>query len=90
MKNKEEVFLYKASETGCEKCNNTWYNWRIWLFEVLEMTEKLENLILSNASRLQLEIQAVWDGMVPIREDWLLKVLLGEISLEELLSVLGT
>jgi type IV pilus assembly protein PilB len=90
MKNKEEVFLYKANETGCEKCNNTWYNWRIWLFEVLEMTEKLENLILNNASRLQLEIQAVWDGMVPIREDWLLKVLLGEISLEELLLVIWT
>jgi type IV pilus assembly protein PilB len=90
MKNKEEVFLYKASEAGCEKCNNTWYNWRIWLFEILEITEKLENLVLNNASRLQLEIQAVWDGMVPIREDWLLKVLLGETSLEELLSVLWT
>ena len=32
--------------TGCEFCNNTWYNWRVWLFEILEITEKLENLIL--------------------------------------------
>lgn len=90
IKNKEVINLYKAKEWGCEYCNHMWYNWRIWLFEVLEMTEKLENLILNNASRMQLEIQAVWDGMVPIRDDWLIKVVLGETSLEEILSVLWT
>jgi type II secretory ATPase GspE/PulE/Tfp pilus assembly ATPase PilB-like protein len=60
------------------------------LFEVLEMTDKLEELMLKNASRLQLEIQAVWDGMVPIKEDAFLKVVMWETSLEEVLSVLGT
>jgi hypothetical protein len=29
------------------------------LYEVLEMTDKLEELMLKNASRMQLEIQAV-------------------------------
>jgi type IV pilus assembly protein PilB len=90
MKNKDEVFLYRAKEWGCEKCNNTGYLWRIWLFEILEITDKLEALILNNASRLQLEIEAIWEWMVTIRDDWYLKVLMGETSLEELLSVLGT
>lgn len=90
IKNKEDVFLFKPKDWWCKECNNTWYNWRTWLYEVLEMTDKLEALILKNASRLQLEIQALWDWMVPVKDDALLKVILWETSLEEILSVLWT
>lgn len=90
IKNKESLLLYKASEEWCDKCNKTWYNWRIWLYEVLEMTDKIEELMLKNASRLQLEIQAIWDWMVTVKDDWLLKVILWDTSLEEILSVLWT
>ncbi len=88
IKEKENITLYKAKGGWCEHCNETWYNGRIWLYEVLEMTDWLEALMLKNASRTQYEIQAIWDGMVTIKEDWLLKVVLWETSLEELLSVL--
>ena len=87
---KESLKLYKHAEWWCEHCNHTGFSWRIGLYEVLEMTEKLEALILKNASRVQLEVQAIWDGMVPIKEDALLKVVLGETSLDEILSVLGS
>jgi len=40
------------------------------------MNEKIEELLLKNASRAQLEIQAIGDGMVTIKEDALLKVVL--------------
>lgn len=90
IKDKEHLKLFKAKEEWCKLCNNTWYKWRLWLYEVLEMTDQLEALMLKNASRTQLEIQAIWDWMVPIKEDWLLKVILWETSIEELLSVLGT
>ena len=89
IKDKENLVLYKAKEGGCKKCNHTWYSWRIWLYEVLEMTDKIEELLLRNASRTQLEIQAIWDWMVPIKQDWLLKVVMWETSLEEILAVLG-
>lgn len=90
IKKKDDLVLYKNNVDWCNKCNNTWYSWRIWLYEVLEMTDKLETLMLKNASRLQLEIQAIWDWMVPIKEDWLLKVVLWETSIEEVLSILWT
>lgn len=90
IKDNSDLKLFKAHEWGCEKCNHTWYKWRIWLYEVLEMSDKLEELMLKKSSRTQLEIQAVWDGMVPIKEDALLKVVLGETSIEEVLAVLGT
>lgn len=88
MKNKDEVNIYKAKEGWCEYCNNTWYSWRIWIYEILEMTEKMENLLLKNASRNQIEIQAIWDWMVTIWEDAFLKVLMWETSIEEVLWIL--
>ncbi|QFR38951.1 type II/IV secretion system protein [Candidatus Gracilibacteria bacterium 28_42_T64] len=90
LKNKEDLVLYKSPDKGCDKCNHTGYKGRVGLYEVLEMTDQLESLMLKNASRLQLEIQAVGDGMVPIKEDGLMKVVMGETSIEEILSVLGT
>ncbi len=90
IKNKESLNLYKPSENWCSFCNNTGYSWRVWLYEVLEMSDKLEALMLKKASRLQLEIQAIWDWMVPIKEDWLLKVVLWETSIEEILYTLWT
>lgn len=88
IKNKEDMQLYKSHEWGCPHCNNTWYKGRMWIYEVLEISEKIEELLLKWASKTQLEIRAIWEWMVPIREDWLLKVVLWEISLEEVLSVL--
>ncbi|MDP2091159.1 MAG: GspE/PulE family protein [Candidatus Gracilibacteria bacterium] len=90
MKDKVDLKLYKANENGCDKCNHKGYNGRVGLYEVLEMTDKLEALMLQNASRMQLEIQAIGDGMIPIKEDGILKAVLGETSIEEILSVLGT
>ncbi len=89
IKKKENLKLYKVNENWCSKCNHRWYSGRIWLYEILEMTDKMEALILKNASRTQLEIQAIWDWMVPIKEDAILKVVLWETSLEEILAVLG-
>lgn len=88
MKNKDEVKLFKHKEWWCENCNHTWYKWRLWIYEILEMNEKIENLLLKNASRNQIEIQAIWDWMVTISEDAFLKVLLWETSLEEVMGVL--
>lgn len=88
LKEKENIFLYKEKEWGCEKCNKTWFKWRIWIYEVLEMNEKIETLLLKNASRTQIEIQAIWDWMVTIKQDALLKVIMWETSVKEALSAL--
>ena len=87
--NEEELFLYRANENWCEHCNSKWHKWRTWIYEILEMTEWLEKLILSWASKTQLEIQAIWDWMINIKDDSLLKVVLWEISLEEVFNILG-
>lgn len=89
LKPDQEMLLYKPSEWGCLHCNHTWFKGRLGVYEILEVSEKIEELLLKNASRAQLEIQAIGDGMIPIKQDALLKVVLGYTSLEEALSVVG-
>jgi len=68
---------------GCEKCNNTGYKGRVGLYEVMEITEDLRELILVGASGLELRRKAVEEGMITLRGSGLLKVKLGVTTIEE-------
>jgi type IV pilus assembly protein PilB len=68
---------------GCEKCNNTGYKGRVGLYEVMEITEELRELILVGASGLELRRKAVEEGMITLRGSGLLKVKQGMTTVEE-------
>jgi type IV pilus assembly protein PilB len=69
--------------TGCDRCNNTGYKGRVGLYEVLEVTEELRELILVGASGLELRRKAVDEGMITLRRSGLRKVMAGTTSIEE-------
>jgi type IV pilus assembly protein PilB len=68
---------------GCEKCNNTGYKGRVGLYEVMEVTDELRELILVGASGLELKRKAVEEGMVTLRRSGLRKVMEGVTTVEE-------
>jgi len=67
----------------CEKCNWTWYKWRLWIHEVLIVEDYLEPLILGEASDNEMKDAAIENWMITIVQDWLLKALLWETTVEE-------
>ena len=69
---------------GCEKCNNTGYKGRVGLYEVMEVTEELRELILVGASGLELRRKAVDEGMITLRNSGLRKVKEGVTTIEEI------
>jgi type IV pilus assembly protein PilB len=69
--------------TGCERCNNTGYKGRVGLYEVMEITDELRELILVGASALELRKKAVEDGMITLRRSGLHKVMDGVTTIEE-------
>jgi type IV pilus assembly protein PilB len=69
--------------SGCDKCNNTGYKGRVGLYEVMEVTEELRELILVGASALELRRKAVDDGMITLRRSGLQKVIDGVTTIEE-------
>ena len=72
---------------GCKKCHNTGYSGRIGIFEILEMTDQLSEIILKEPSELRIQEEARRQGMVTIKQDGILKVLAGLTSLEEVIRV---
>jgi type IV pilus assembly protein PilB len=68
---------------GCEKCNNTGYKGRVGLYEVMEVTEELRELILVGASGLELRRKAIDEGMITLRRSGLRKVMDGVTTVEE-------
>lgn len=68
---------------GCGTCNNTGYKGRVALYEVMEVTDELKELILVGASALELKKKALEGGMITLRKSGLLKVAAGMTTLEE-------
>ena len=75
------VKVYKG--TGCSTCGNKGYKGRCGLYEVLEITDELRELILVGASALELKKKAIEQGMISLRKSGLIKAALGQTTLEE-------
>jgi type IV pilus assembly protein PilB len=72
---------------GCPRCNQTGYKGRIGVFQLLAMSETLETLAASKASREELERAAMEEGMRTLWDDGIAKVAAGLTSIEELARV---
>ena len=68
---------------GCDRCNLTGYKGRVGLYEVMEVSEQMRELILTGASGLELRRRAIDDGMITLRQSGLRKVKDGLTTLEE-------
>jgi type IV pilus assembly protein PilB len=75
------VKLFKGR--GCVNCNNTGYRGRIGLFEVMEMSDEIRELILSGASAMELRRKSIEEGMVSLRLSGIQKIRDGLTSVEE-------
>ncbi len=70
---------------GCEACNKRGYKGRVGLYEVLEMSEPLRDMILTGASALELRDQGIKEGMITLRRSGCRKVLDGVTTIEEII-----
>jgi type IV pilus assembly protein PilB len=68
---------------GCQNCNNTGYRGRVGLFEVMEISDEIRELILSGASAMELRRKAIEEGMLTLRQSGLHKIRAGETTVEE-------
>jgi len=70
---------------GCSICNKGGYKGRTGLYEVMEINDELRELILVGASALELKKKAVEQGMLTLRKSGLVKMALGQTTMEEVL-----
>lgn len=72
---------------GCSYCHNSGYKGRIGIYEVLEVSPKIAELIIQNSPKEKLAEQARADGMMTVIEDGFIKVQQGITTIEEVLRV---
>jgi type IV pilus assembly protein PilB len=77
----KEIRTFKGA--GCATCNGTGYKGRVGLYEVMEITEDLRELILVGASGLELRRKAIEEGMLTLRQSGLEKIRQGVTTIEE-------
>jgi type IV pilus assembly protein PilB len=83
-----EYTIYKPNlKNPCKVCNGKAYKGRMGIYEMMEMTEALEKIVLGVLSETAMKEEAKRQGMVTMYQDGIIKVLKGVISLEELLEV---
>ena len=83
----EEIILYKGK--GCKECKFRGYFGRTVIAEILLIDKELEDLIMKQASLIEIMDVALKKGFKTMFEDGKLKVLNGETTVEELKRVLG-
>jgi type IV pilus assembly protein PilB len=79
-----ELKVYQGA--GCSRCNDTGYKGRVGLFEVMEVTDDLRELIIIGASSIEIRKRAIELGMVTLRESGLTKLREGITTIEEVVK----
>ena len=69
---------------GCKYCENTGYYDRIGVFEILDISEEIRELIVQGASSIDIRKKALEEGYRPLIVDGIKKVVQGVTTLEEL------
>ena len=68
---------------GCDRCNQTGYKGRVGLYEVMEISNEMRELILVGASAPELRRKAVEEGMLTLRLSGLRKIQDGVTTIDE-------
>jgi type II secretory ATPase GspE/PulE/Tfp pilus assembly ATPase PilB-like protein len=77
--------LYKPA--GCPHCNNTGYSGRVGVHELMAVGPEIRRLIQTRAPLSELQLAALKAGMRTLRQDGILKVLLGETDMTQVRAV---
>lgn len=72
--------------TWCEHCDNSWYSWRVWIYEVMEITTALKEYIIKWESSVVINEAAIDSWMISLEMDWIIKALNWVTSLDEAYS----
>jgi len=78
---------YSNRPGGCDRCRATGFAGRLAIYEVVLITQAMQELVAHSAQNADIRAQAVKDGYIPMRGYGWHKVMKGETTIEEVVSV---
>ena len=70
---------------GCENCNHSGYRGRRAIFEIMEMSDQMRELVMEQASTNVLRAEARRAGMRTLRESGLMAIFEGQTTIDEVI-----
>ncbi|MFA6304682.1 MAG: GspE/PulE family protein [Patescibacteria group bacterium] len=81
----ESILFYRGK--GCKKCGLSGYKGRLGIYELMEISPKISELITAEAEVEKVFTQAEEEGMVSLTQDGFIKAIKGITTVEEVLRV---
>ena len=81
----ESLLFYRGK--GCKQCNTSGYKGRIGIYETLEITKKISEMIINKASTTEIRDAAIAQGMLTMLHDGFIKAKNGVTTIEEVIRV---
>jgi type IV pilus assembly protein PilB len=81
------VHLWKPHEGGCDACNHNGFKGRVGIYEALDNSEEIQELIVGNSTSEKIQVEAIVEGMITMQMDGFIKALRGITAVEEILRV---
>lgn len=69
--------------SDCPLCKGSWYKWRVGLFEMMDYTDDIRELLLAWKSAFEIEQYALQNGMINLERDGVFKIIQGITTLDE-------
>jgi type IV pilus assembly protein PilB len=88
MESPDELSMFEAK--GCVACNDTGYKGRLGLYEVMDISPAIREMIVERASTMEMKKKSIEESMMTLRLDGLDKFKKGQTSLEEVLRETAT
>ena len=85
VKSLTEVTFFKGK--GCDKCGHSGYRGRRGIYEVMEVSVAIQDLIMKQAPTSQIQDKAIEEGMIMMWQDGFIKCTQGNTTIEEVVRV---
>ena len=82
----EKIHVYQGK--GCPRCGNTGYAGRVAVAEVIDVNDKIRDVIVNNPNALTMDTIIASQDFLSIRQDGIIKVLQGLTTMEEVFRVM--
>jgi len=82
----DDITVYEGA--GCTACNNSGYRGRIGIFEIIQVTPEVQELIIKSPSSKEIWTIARKQGSKTMFEDAIKKVLAGHTTIDEIVRVI--
>ncbi len=83
----EEIKMFEAK--GCDKCGSTGYRGRIGVFELIQIDEEFERLLIKELPEAEIRDFAFKKGLVTMQQDGVLKAISGMTTIKEVEKATG-